>query len=92
MVGLFLVYGIYSAATEGAERALVADFVPAERRGAAFGWFHLAVGVAALPASLLFGILWSRFGAQAAFGASAALALVASGLLLAQKPAAASNR
>ena len=92
MVGLFLVYGIYSAATEGAERALVADFVPAERRGAAFGWFHLAVGVAALPASLLFGILWSRFGAQAAFGASASLALVASGLLLAQKPAAASNR
>lgn len=82
MVGLFLVYGLYSAATEGAERALVADFVPADRRGTAFGWFHLAVGVSALPASVLFGVLWSGFGARAAFGVSAALALAASGLLL----------
>jgi MFS family permease len=85
MAGLFLVYGLYSAATEGAERALVADFVPADRRGAAFGWFHLAVGVAALPASLLFGLLWSRFGASAAFGVCAALATVAAGSLLVLK-------
>jgi len=82
MVALFLVYGLHSAATEGAERALVADFVPADRRGTAFGWFHLAVGVAALPASLLFGILWSRFGAAAAFGISATLAMLAAGSLL----------
>jgi len=82
MVALFLVYGLHSAATEGAERALVADFVPAERRGTAFGWFHLAVGVAALPASLLFGILWGRFGAAAAFGVSATLAMLAAGSLL----------
>jgi len=82
MVALFLVYGLHSAATEGAERALVADFVPADRRGTAFGWFHLAVGVAALPASLLFGILWSRFGAAAAFGVSATLAMLAAGSLL----------
>ena len=86
MVGLFLVYGLHAAATEGAERALVADFVPSERRGTAFGWFHLAVGIAALPASLLFGILWSRFGAPAAFGVSAALAMLAAGVLLALKP------
>ncbi|HEY5765225.1 MAG TPA: MFS transporter, partial [Candidatus Deferrimicrobiaceae bacterium] len=86
MVGLFLVYGLHAAATEGAERALVADFVPSDRRGTAFGWFHLAVGIAALPASLLFGILWSRFGAPAAFGVSAALAMLAAGFLLALKP------
>lgn len=85
MVGLFLVYGLYSAATEGAERALVADFVPADRRGTAFGWFHLAVGAAALPASLLFGVLWSRFGAPAAFGLSAVLAILAAGCLFVLK-------
>lgn len=85
MVGLFLVYGLYSAATEGAERALVADFVPAERRGTAFGWFHLAVGAAALPASVLFGFLWSRFGASVAFFASAVLAMLAAGSLLSVK-------
>jgi len=82
MVGLFLVYGLYSAATEGAERAFVADFVPPSLRGTAFGWFHLAVGVSALPASVLFGVLWTKYGAQAAFGVSAGLAVAASGLLL----------
>ena len=81
MVGLFLVYGLYAAATEGVERALVADFVPAEHRGTAYGWFHLAVGVSALPASVLFGLLYKWHGAQAAFGVSAALAVTASVLL-----------
>jgi len=82
MVGLFLVYGLYAAATEGVERALVADFVPAERRGTAYGWFHLVVGISALPASVLFGVLYKWYGAQAAFGASATLAVIASVLLM----------
>ncbi|HSD66216.1 MAG TPA: MFS transporter, partial [Vicinamibacteria bacterium] len=82
VVGVFLVYGLYAAATEGAERAFVADFVPPERRGTAFGWFHLAVGISALPASVMFGIVWSRFGAAAAFGLSASLAVAASALLV----------
>ncbi len=82
MVGLFLVYGLYSAATEGAELALVADFVPPSLRGTAFGLFHLAVGISALPASILFGALWATFGAQVAFGVSAGLAIAASVLLL----------
>lgn len=86
MVALFLVYGTYAAATEGVERALVADFVPADRRGTAFGWFHLAVGICALPASALFGVLYSWRGAPAAFGVSAALAVAASLLLLALRP------
>lgn len=82
MTGLFLFYGLFAAATEGTERALVADFVPAGRRATGFGWFHLAVGVSALPASALFGILYAWKGAAAAFGTSAALALAASALLL----------
>ena len=55
----------------------MADLVPAERRGAAFGWYNLALGIAALPASLLFGVIWDRAGAPAAFGFGAAMALVA---------------
>ncbi len=82
MVALFLVYGLYSAATEGTERAFVADFVPAERRGTAFGWFHLTVGVSALPASVLFGELWKAYGSRAAFGVSAGLAVAASVFLV----------
>lgn len=81
-VAVFLLYGLYAAACEGAERAMVADFVPADRRGTAFGWFHLVTGICALPASVLFGLLWNAYGAPAAFGASAGLALLAAGLLL----------
>jgi MFS family permease len=80
---LFAVYGLFFGLTEGVEKALVADLVPAGRRGAAFGWYNLAVGLGALPASLLFGIVWDRFGSSAAFGYGAALALLSSiGLVL----------
>ncbi|HYG61582.1 MAG TPA: MFS transporter [Thermoanaerobaculia bacterium] len=74
---LFAVYGVYFGLTEGVEKALVADLVPVERRGAAFGWYNLALGVGALPASLLFGALWDRWGAPAAFAFGAAMALMA---------------
>lgn len=74
---LFAVYGIYFGLTEGVEKALVADLVAPERRGAAFGWYNLAIGVGALPASLLFGALWDRWGSTAAFDFGALLALVA---------------
>ncbi len=86
MVGLFLVYGLYHSACEGAERALVADLVPPERRGTAFGWFHLVVGICALPASVIFGFLWKGFGAPAAFGVSAGLALLAAAILFLSLP------
>ena len=74
---LFGVYGIFFGLTEGAERALIADLVGPDRRGAAFGWYNLAIGLGALPASLLFGAVWDRAGAPAAFVMGATFALVA---------------
>ncbi|HEX7181860.1 MAG TPA: MFS transporter [Thermoanaerobaculia bacterium] len=74
---LFAVYGIYFGLTEGVEKALVADLVPADRRGSAFGWYNLALGLGALPASLIFGAIWDRAGAESAFGFGAAMALLA---------------
>jgi MFS family permease len=80
---LFAAYGIYFGLTEGAELALVADVVPATRRGSAYGWYYLAIGIGALPASLMFGALWDRFGQATAFNLGAALALAAAiGLLV----------
>ena len=80
---LFLVYGLYFGMTEGVEKALVADLVPANVRGAAFGWFNLTIGLAAFPASLIFGGLWQKYGATTAFVTGASLALVAAvGLML----------
>jgi MFS family permease len=74
---LFAIYGLMFGMTEGAEKALVADLVPASKRGTAFGWFNFAIGVAALPASLIFGVLSDRFGATTAFVTGAGIAAVA---------------
>ena len=74
---LFVVYGLYFGATEGTEKAFVADLVPAARRGMAFGWFNAALGLGALPASVVFGLVWERSGAQAAFVMGAAIAAAA---------------
>ncbi len=78
---LFLVYGIYYAVTEPIEKKFVADLIPAQRKGLAYGWFNFSVGIGALPASLLFGWLDDRYGPTAAFGCGAALAGVAALLL-----------
>ena len=79
---LFAVYGIFYGMTEGTEKALVADLVPSSRRGSAFGWYNLAIGLGALPASLIFGIIWDRAGAPSAFTFGAVLAMVAAGLMM----------
>jgi MFS family permease len=71
---LLLFYGAYYGLTEGAERALVADFVAVKDRGMAYGWYHGAVGLATLPASLMFGVFWVRFGPKPAFLVGASLA------------------
>ncbi len=59
---ILLFYGLYYGCVEGTERALVSDLVGPEMRGTAFGIFHSAVGIAALPASVLFGWVWQRAG------------------------------
>ena len=68
---LFGLYGLYYAATEGAAKALVADLVPQMQRGTAYGLFNAAIGIMALPASLIAGLLWQGAGTWMGFGASA---------------------
>jgi MFS family permease len=81
--GLFAVYGVYFAATEGVEKALIADVAPPEIRGRTFGIYHFLVGVCALPASVGFGVIWDRVSHGAAFVCGAALAgAAAAGLAL----------
>jgi MFS family permease len=80
---LFMVYGLFHALAEGPQAALVGDLTPKATRGRSFGWFHAVSGGMQLPASLLTGYLWSRYGGPIALGTGAALAaLAAAGLLL----------
>lgn len=75
-------WGLHMGMTQGLLAALVAESVPAELRGTAFGMFNLATGVAILLASLIAGALWQELGATATFGAGAGFAAVATlGLL-----------
>lgn len=75
--------GIYMAATEGTERALIADLVPSTRLGTAYGWYYLVKGLLLLPASAVFGWLWVAVGATAAFTLSSAFVALATLVLIA---------
>jgi MFS family permease len=88
---LFAVYALFYAFSEGAEKAFVADLVKEEYRGSAFGMFNFAIGLGALPASIIFGFLYSYFdkiipgyGGTVAFGFGGAIAVI-SMILLAVK-------
>jgi MFS family permease len=68
---LYGLYGLYYGLADGSARALIADLVPSEQRGTAYGFYNMAIGIVALPASLLAGILWQGIGSWAGFGPSA---------------------
>jgi MFS family permease len=83
---LFLGYSASLAITEPAERSLIGDVAPLSVRGTAFGLYHLASGLLVLPGAVLFGLVWERAGAPAAFGLAALVtALAASGMALAAR-------
>jgi MFS family permease len=80
-VAVFLLMGVVAGLTEAAERALVARLVPV-RTGRGFGSYHALIGVAALPAGLVFGALYQRLGGGLALSTSAAGMVLAVGLWL----------
>ncbi len=93
VVLLFAAYGVYQGMVAGAAKAMVADLVPPELRGTAFGTYDAVIGLLSLPASLLAGLLWQGFagwvglGPAAPFAFGAALAGVAALMLAVAVPA-----
>jgi MFS family permease len=88
---LFAVYALFYAFSEGAEKAFVADLVRDDQRGSAYGLYNFAIGLGALPASIIFGFIYSYFnkiipgfGGTIAFGFGGLIALI-SMLMLAVK-------
>ncbi len=79
---LFSFYGVFNAFTEGVGRAIVADLVPKDMRATAYGVYNAATGIALLPASVVFGFLWERFGPATPFYYGAALGMVALAIFL----------
>ena len=76
LITTFLLYGVYFGLTEPVERAWVASLVPQRLMGRAFGYYNGAVGIASLPASLIFGLIWQKWGYEYAFVTGGAFALL----------------
>ncbi|MFA5857737.1 MAG: MFS transporter [Elusimicrobiota bacterium] len=79
---LFAVYGFFFGLTESTEKAFVADLVKKEVRGSAYGVYNFAIGIGALPSSLLMGLLWQKYGVVVAFSFGAGMALLSAFLLM----------
>lgn len=87
---LFALYGVYSGLTKGVEKALVADAAPDHLKATMMGMYAMFVAIGLLPASLIAGWLWDRYGASAPFYFNGLLALVTAFLLyrvLSKQPA-----
>lgn len=76
----FLLVGIYNAATDGIQRAMVTRLVDPGIRATGQGFLNMAVGLSALFAGVVGGWLWTYLGARAAFVYAAAMSF--SGLIL----------
>ena len=74
---LMALYGCYYAFTEGVQKALIADLVPIHLRATAYGTFNTVTGLALLPASIIAGSLWQRFGSSSPFLYGSGMALLA---------------
>jgi len=81
-VGLFAMYGLYSALVDGSQKAMISDIVSKDLRGTGFGIYHAVLGVTLLPASLIAGLLYDKVNANAPFYFGSAMALTATILML----------
>jgi len=90
---LYAIYGVYYGLAYGTTKAMVADIVPEELRGTAYGTYNAILGILDFPASLIAGFLWQGVGTWGGFGPSApfffggAIALIAAVLMALAMPA-----
>jgi MFS family permease len=89
---LYALYGVYYGLAYGTTKAMVADIVPVELRGTAYGTYNAVLGLLDFPASLIAGLLWQGVGVWSGFGPSApfffgaTLALTAAVLMIWWRP------
>ncbi len=78
----FVLYGGYSALTDSCQKAMISDIVSKDLKGSSYGLYHAVLGIALLPASLIAGLLYDRVNAGAPFYFGAAMAIIASILMV----------
>jgi len=80
-IGLFAMYGLYSALVDGSQKAMISDIVSKDLRGTGFGIYHAVLGITLLPASLIAGLLYDKVNSSAPFYFGAAMAVGAAILM-----------
>jgi len=81
-IGLFMMYGLYSALVDGSQKAMISDIVSKEMRGTGFGIYHAVLGITLLPASLIAGLLYDKVNSGAPFFFGSIMALTAAALMV----------
>ena len=81
LLGAFVLYGVYSALTDGSQKSMISDFLPKELKGTGYGLYHALLGLTLLPASLIAGVLYDKVGAGAPFFFGSAMSLCAALLM-----------
>ena len=77
-----MLYGFYSALTDGSQKAMISDIVSKDLKGRGFGIYHAVLGITLLPASLIAGQLYDKVNSNAPFYFGAVMALIAAVLML----------
>jgi len=81
VVAAFILFGLHQAGIDTVQKVFVTELGPAQYRASALGGFQMIIGLCALPASVVAGLLWDRFGMQAPFILSLVLTMVSAGML-----------
>lgn len=81
-VFLFMLYGFYSALTDGSQKAMISDIVSKDLKGTGFGIYHAVLGITLLPASLIAGLLYDKVNSNAPFYFGSVMALIATTLMI----------
>lgn len=79
---LFALYGVYSASTDGIQKALVSDFTDRNKKGTAMGLYNALLGVTLLPASLIAGVLYDKVNSSIPFYFGVATAVLSAVLMV----------
>jgi MFS family permease len=75
IVALFALYGLYSAATDGIQKAFVSDTIDNNKQGTGLGIYNALLGITLLPASVIAGLLYDKVNSSIPFYFGAITAL-----------------
>ncbi|MFA6334223.1 MAG: MFS transporter [Bacteroidales bacterium] len=82
IVALFALYGLYSASTDGIQKAFVSDMIDPNKRGTGLGIYNALLGITLLPASLIAGLLYDKVNSSIPFYFGAATAFISAIMML----------